>query len=49
MSGYENKFEELEGIIEIYNKLNQVRIANKSTTIQKVFSIVIAIIAGVIC
>jgi hypothetical protein len=48
VSGYENKFEKLEGILEIYNKLNQVRIANKSTTKQKVFSIVIAIIAGVI-
>jgi hypothetical protein len=42
------KFEKLEGIMEIYNKLNQVRIANKSTTKQKVFSIVFAIIAGVI-
>ncbi|MCR8842582.1 DUF6518 family protein [Paenibacillus sp. SC116] len=34
--------------MEICNKLNQVRIASKSTTKQKVFSIVIAIIVGVI-
>jgi len=34
--------------VEIYNKLIRTRVANKSTTKQKVFSIVIAIIIGVI-
>ncbi|MDK8183366.1 hypothetical protein [Paenibacillus sp. UMB4589-SE434] len=34
--------------MEIANKLNQTRIANESTTKQKVFSIVYAIIVGVI-
>ncbi|GIP32059.1 hypothetical protein [Paenibacillus sp. J2TS4] len=34
--------------MEIYNKLIQIRMANKSTTNQKVFSIVIAMITGVI-
>ncbi|MFF0825992.1 hypothetical protein ACFYU8_05790 [Brevibacillus sp. NPDC003359] len=34
--------------MEIINRLNQIRIANKSTAKQKVFSIVYAIIAGVI-
>ncbi|MBE1554261.1 hypothetical protein [Sporosarcina limicola] len=32
--------------MEIYNKLNRVRITNKSTTKQKVFSIVNAVIVG---
>ncbi|MGG4442581.1 hypothetical protein [Brevibacillus fortis] len=34
--------------MEIYNRLNQIRIANKSTAKQKVFSIVCATVAGVI-
>ena len=34
--------------MEIYNKLNQIRLAKKSTTKEKVFSIVMAIIIGLI-
>lgn len=34
--------------MEIFNRMNQIRVENKSTTIQKVFSILIAIFIGVI-
>lgn len=34
--------------MDIYNKLSQVRISNKSTTTQKVYSVVIAMITGMI-